>query len=65
MQNGAAAAQRFRVASNGTVILNGAINANGSIGTAGQVLTSNGTIAYWSAASSAGSRAIAMSIIFG
>ena len=52
------------VASNVTNILNGTtpftgairltagINANSSVGTAGQVLTSNGTVAYWSTPSS-------------
>ncbi len=33
---------------NGSLGLTGAINANSSVGTAGQVLTSNGSIAYWS-----------------
>jgi trimeric autotransporter adhesin len=32
---------------NGSLGLTGAINVNSSVGTAGQVLTSNGSIAYW------------------
>lgn len=48
MQNGSAAAQRFRVSNSGVVTISSGINANGSLGTNGQVLTSNGTIAFWS-----------------
>jgi hypothetical protein len=47
MQNGAAAAQRFKVSSSGIITINSGINANGSLGTNNQVLTSNGNVAYW------------------
>ena len=36
----------------GNLRISGGINANSSVGTAGQVLTSNGTISYWSTPSS-------------
>ena len=36
----------------GNLKLTGGINANSSVGTAGQVLTSNGTVAYWATPSS-------------
>jgi len=41
-------AHKLRV--EGDISLSGGIHANGSLGTSGQVLTSNGTVAYWAAA---------------
>lgn len=38
----------------GDVSLTGGIHANGSFGTAGQVLTSNGTVSYWSTVTGGG-----------
>ena len=52
----------------GNINLTAGINANSSVGTAGQVLTSNGSVAYWSTPSSGGittGKAIAMAIVFG
>ena len=48
----------------GNIRLTAGINANSSVGTAGQVLTSNGTVAYWSTPVTTG-KAIAMAIVFG
>jgi hypothetical protein len=45
-------AHKLRV--QGDISLSGGIHANGSLGTNGQVLTSNGTTAYWSTASGGG-----------
>ncbi len=39
----------------GTISLSGGIHANGSLGSDGQVLTSNGSVAYWATASGGGS----------
>lgn len=51
----------------GTISLTEGIHANGSLGSSGQVLTSNGTAAYWATSSGGSSvnKAIAMALIFG
>jgi len=58
-----APAHKLRVT--GDISLSGGIHANGSLGTAGLVLTSNGSVSYWSNGDITGRRSIAMSIIFG
>jgi hypothetical protein len=56
-------AHKLRVT--GDISLSGGVHANGSLGTAGLVLTSNGSVSYWSNGDITARRAIAMSIIFG
>lgn len=50
---------------NGSISVTGAIVANGTAGTDGQILTSNGTTAYWATNGATPAREIAFSIIFG
>lgn len=49
-----------------SVTISKGLNANGSLGTDGQLLTSNGSVAYWATSTAASTgKAIAMSIVFG
>jgi hypothetical protein len=49
--------------STNNAVVSGGISVNGSFGSVGDVLTSNGTVAYWAAPG--GSKPLAMTLIFG